>query len=133
MLALEAIREALGSAPLAVPPCSSHGPPRLHGLFDMMGCLHHQIEDGLVCAHHTEPLEGGPRIDASHKRLISGLLFVAQLHVEQAQFVALGLGLSTPQQVACFGGSTRHEGYPTRINYGYSQGISLLQVRAWVI
>ncbi len=41
--------------------------------------LHHEIADGRLGPHHTEPLALGARVDAHHERLVVGSLSVAQL------------------------------------------------------
>src|SRR5215472_8898177 len=52
------------------PPGPSHRSARLHGVFDMIRRFDHQVQDGLVCAHHTEPLKLGPWITPYDQQLL---------------------------------------------------------------
>src|SRR6266699_1092060 len=85
----------------------------------------HEVEDGVLCSHHTHPFKLAARIDPNDQWLMVGFLLVAQLHIEQPYFVALWSCFATLEQVACFGGSTRHERNPACVNNRDSQGISL--------
>src|SRR5437764_601812 len=80
----------------------------------MIRCLHHQVDDGLLRADHTEALKFASRIDPSHEGLILRFLLVAQLDVEYTEFVSLWSGFATLEEVACFGGCTGHE-WPPRV------------------
>jgi hypothetical protein len=78
------------------------------------------MQDGILCPNDTEALELRPWINANHKRLILWLLLVRELHVEQAELVALGSSVSTLEQVASLSRRTRHEWNPTPIHNWYS-------------
>jgi hypothetical protein len=86
----------------------------------MIRSLHHQIEHRITCANHTEALPLGTWIDANHKRLMLWLLLVRELHVEQAELVALGSSLSTLEQVASLPRSAGHLWNLASIDDGYS-------------
>src|SRR6266566_5144278 len=88
-LASEPIIKSLGPAPFARPPCSSHSSSRLDCILYVIRGLKHQVEDGLLGTNHTQALKLTPWIDAHHKRLVSRFLFVAQLDVEEPQFIPL--------------------------------------------
>src|SRR5947208_12205351 len=90
LLALRPISKPFGSVPLAVSPCPSHGPACLDGSLYMVGCLYHQVDDGLFRPTHTEAFKLAAWINSCHQRLIVRVLLVAQLHVEESELVAFG-------------------------------------------
>ena len=133
LFTVQAIVEALRSAPLAEPTSTSHRSTRLDGLFDVIRRLDHQVRHGVKSPNHAEAFKLAPRIHAYHERLIVRLLLVAELDVEQAKLIALRFGFARFEQVTSFGGGTWHERYPAGIDNWYSQGISLLQVKPGLI
>ncbi len=130
LLAIETILKPLGASPFAKSASTPHGSARFHGLLDVIGGLHHEVRHGVLGPNDTQAFKLRAWIDAHHQGLIVRLLFVGELHVEQAQFVALGSRFATLEQVAGFGGCAGHECYCACIDNCYSQGISLLQVLA---
>ena len=120
LLAVEAIVKALGSSPFAMSSCSSHGSPRFDSFFDVIGCLCHETEHGILGANHTEALKLASWVYAHSQRLIVWLLLIGQLHIEQAKFVSLWSRLATLEEVASFHGRTGHELYPACIHHCYS-------------
>src|SRR5260221_210596 len=77
LLAVEPIVEAFGSSPLARSSCAPHGASSLHGLFDVSGCLHHEVHHGVTGPDDAEPLERTARINPHDKGLVIRLLLVA--------------------------------------------------------
>jgi len=120
LLAVEAIVKPLGSSPFAVSSCSSHGSPRFDSFFDVIGCLCHETEHGILGANHTEALKLASWVYAHSQRLIVWLLLIDQLDVEQAKFVSLWSRLATLEEVASFHRRTGHELYPACIHNWYS-------------
>ncbi len=90
----------------------------------MTRCLRHEVEDGVLCANHAEPLKLGAGIKAGHHLLIVGFLLVTELDVEQSQLVPFGACFAALKQVACLGRRTGHQCHSSRINDCYSQGIA---------
>jgi len=77
LLAVEPIIEAFGASPLARASCSPHSTSSLHGLFDVIGCLHHEVHHRVTGPDDAEPLERTARINPHGKGLVIRLLLVA--------------------------------------------------------
>ena len=130
LLATQTIIKPFGASPFAKSASTAPGSTRLHCLLDVTGGLHHEVRHGITGPNDTEALELRAWIDAHHQGLIVRFAAIAQLDVEQAQFVPLGTSESRLEEMACLGGRTGHECDPACIDNWYSQGISLLQVLA---
>ncbi len=133
LLPLESILKAFRPSPLSQSSRPSHGPSRLHRIFHMRGCLHHQVQDRLLGANDAQPLKLGARINTSHQRLIVRFLFVAQLYVEQAQLVPLWPCLPTFEQVTGRCRCAGHERDAPRVYHWYSHKDFLPPCQARVI
>jgi len=116
LFAVQAIIEAFGPPPLAKAPCPPHGPSRLHGIFNMIRCLYHEIEHRVFCANDAEAFKLTARIDTSHKLLIVWFLLVAELDIEDPQLIPLRFRFARFEQVTGFRGRARHECNPAGIN-----------------
>jgi hypothetical protein len=78
--------------------------------------LCHEVKHGLPGSDHAVALELGTRVNASHKRLISRLLLIAELDIEEAKFVPPGSGFAALEEMTSLGGSTRHECHASAIH-----------------
>src|SRR5712691_2740789 len=104
-----------------MPPCSARRSAGFYCLFHMVGCFRHQVQHSVTGPHHAIALELGAWVNACYKGLGVRLLRVAELDVEEAQLVAFGPRLPALEEVAGFGGRTRHERDTPRVNDWYSQ------------
>jgi len=77
LLAVEPIVEAFGSSPLTISSCSPHGASSIHGPFDVIGRLHHEVGHGVTGPDDAEPLERTARINPQGKGLGIRPLLVA--------------------------------------------------------
>jgi hypothetical protein len=103
LLTVETVSKPPRASPFARPSGTSHGPPCLDGLFDVIGSFCHEVKHGLLGSNHAVALEFGTRVNANHKRLISRLLLVAELDIEEAKFVPPGPGFATLEEMTSLG------------------------------
>ena len=68
-LAVQSVVEVFRTLPLPGSSRTSHHTPSLHCLFDVIGCLCHQVHHRILRAYHTVPLEPASRIDPNHDGL----------------------------------------------------------------
>jgi hypothetical protein len=133
LLPLQPIVDPFGASPLSRAACASHGSSYLHRIFHMVRGFCHEIEHGVFASNDTEPFKLTAWIDPHNQGLIVGFLLVDQLDTEHTKLVPLWSGFTTFEQVASCCRGTRHQGCAFRVKNRYSQGISLLPVRAGVI